>query len=170
MEHIVKFEGGFDCIEFECMRGSKTCVPGTGGTHGRHGMEIRFAVKGEDGAIQFLLYTGWIPQRCEPSGIGCRECEWSSGPIMPADLGYHSRNPRYADQTPISDKCEFCDGQPCYYDGSSLNANDAMYALVNGGEKALWEFLDGYYAATFNGAAYPQPAEYAMPMRNHAGE
>jgi len=42
-----------------------------------------------------------------------------------------------------------------------------MYALVNGGDAALWAFLDGYYAATFEGAPYPIPAENATPPRTH---
>jgi hypothetical protein len=46
-----------------------------------------------------------------------------------------------------------------------LSAYDAMYALVNGGDTALWAFLDAYYETVFHGAAYPQPAEYKMPLR-----
>ena len=85
--------------------------------------------------------------------------------MMPADLGYHSKTPRYDGQDAIDPACEFCDGQPCYYDGSALNASNAMYAVVNGGEAALWLFLDAYYDATFNGGEYPKPAEFKMPVR-----
>ena len=65
----------------------------------------------------------------------------------------------------MGDACEYCDGKPCYYDGSGLNANDAMYALVNGGDVALWSFLDAYYAHIFDGKDYPKPAEYPKPLR-----
>jgi hypothetical protein len=164
MEHVVRFERGFDCIKFECVFGSDKCKPGTGGSHGRHGMNIRFVVKGEDGAVQFLLHTGWIPQYATPSLIGARDCTWS-GATQPSDLGYHSKTPHFEGHEPSIESCEFCDGKPCYYDGSSLNANDAMYALVNGGEDALWEFLDAYYATVFNRATYPKLAEYKMPPR-----
>lgn len=165
MEHIVKFEVGHDCIRFECVNGSKNCKPGEGGSHGVHGLSIRFVTKGKDGAVQFLLHTGWLPQYAEPDNILFRDIrDWGSHTI-PVDLGYHSKTPRHKGQATIQDKCEFCDGQPCYYDGSGLNANDAMYALVNGGDKALWEFLDGYYAATFEGGKYPAPVEYKMPLR-----
>lgn len=164
MEHIVRFEGGYDCIKFECVYGSDKCKPGTGGSHGRYGMNIRFVVKGEHGAVQFLLYTGWTPQYAKPSSIGMLACDWGASTI-PTDLGYYSKTARYDGQKPIDEACEFCDGQPCYYDGSSLNANDAMYALVNGGGDALWTFLEGYYAATFNNEDYPQPAEFKMPLR-----
>jgi hypothetical protein len=164
MEHIVRFERGFDCIKFECAWGRDMCKPGTGGSHGRHGLNIRFVVKGDDGAVQFLLYTGWTPQHATPSDIFVRDCNWSGTPF-PADLGYHSKTPHFEGHEPSIESCEFCDGKPCYCDGSILNANDAMYALVNGGEDALWEFLDAYYESVFNGADYPQPAEYKMPLR-----
>lgn len=49
-EHIVKFSSGYDCIKFECLNGNDRCFPGSGGYHGKHGMEIRFISKGPDGA------------------------------------------------------------------------------------------------------------------------
>jgi hypothetical protein len=166
MEHIVRFDGGFDCIKFECVWGSADCEPGAGGSHGRHGLNIRFVSKGDAGAVQFLLYAGWMPQHALPSTIGVRNVrDWGGTGITPADLGYHSKTPHYDGQTQADSACEFCDGQPCYYDGSGLNANDAMYALVNGGHVALWAFLDAYYDTVFNGAEYPKPAEFKMPLR-----
>jgi hypothetical protein len=166
MEHIIKFEQGYDCITFECVHGSKQCIPGGGGSHGRHGLSIRFVSKGDSGAVQFLLYTGWLPQFAEPSNIGCRNVRDWGNSVMPADLGYHSKAPKYEGQDPIDKACEFCDGQPCYYDGSGLNSYDAMYALVNGGEDALWIFLDSYYQNVFGEGEYPKPAEYSKPLRN----
>jgi len=166
-EHIVRFERGYDCMKFECINRSKKCFPGSGGSHGKHGLAIRFVSKGVDGAVQFLLYTGWLPQFAEKDSIGYRFIwDWGSGlGFMPADLSYHSKVARYEGQDHVQDSCEFCDGKPCYYDGSGLNASDAMYALVNGGDKALWEFLDAYYENIFNGAPYPEPAEYEKPLR-----
>jgi len=166
MEHIVRFEGGYDCILFECTHGSKDCKPGSGGSHGRHGLSIRFVSKGDAGAVQFLLYTGWTPQHASPSSIGVRDVrDWGGQHMMPADLGYHSKTPRYDGQEMINKACEFCGDQPCYYDGSGLNANDAMYALVNGGDVALWTFLDAYYDTTFKDGPYPTPAEFKTAPR-----
>lgn len=167
-QHIVRFERGHDCIRFECINGSKRCVPGGGGSHGVHGLTIRFVSMGDDGAVQFTLYTGWLPQFEGTDHIGYRSIiEWGSKGIrpMPADLGYHSKAPRYAGHEATSESCEFTGGGPCYYDGSGLNANDAMYALVNGGDDALWAFLDGYYDNVFKGAPYPEPAEYPRKLR-----
>ncbi len=168
MKHEVRFERGHDCIRFECAFGKKDCVPGGGGSHGVHGLTVRFLSIGEEGAVQFTIYTGWLPQRAKPSNIGYREVRgWTTrgNDVTPADLGYHAKKPRYDGQTQISESCEYCDGGPCYYDGSGLNANDAMYALVNGGDKTLWEFLDAYYGTVFDGKPYPAPAEYEKAVR-----
>lgn len=164
-KHSVKFIAGYDCIRFECVNGAENCKPGFGGSHGCHGLNILFVSQGQEGAVQFLMFTGWIPQYAEQSSIGVRSIRESGLHMMPADLGYHSKTPRYEGQNKIQEACEFCDGQPCYYDGSSLNANDAMYALVNGGDDALWRFLDAYYASVFEAGEYPAPAEYKMPLR-----
>ena len=168
MKHIVRFEAGYDCTRFECKFDHETCIPDSDGTHGRHGLSIRFVSQGENGAAQFLLYTGWLPQHAQKSMsmIGARNIDTWGDSVMPYDLGYHSKTPRYDDHTPY-ESCEFCDGQTCYYDGSALNATDAMYALVNGGEDALWAFLDSYYVSVFEGGLYPDPAEYPKPVRKN---
>lgn len=165
MEHKIELAPGYDCIKFECINNSKTCQPNSDGSHGRHGMTMRFMTIGDEGAVQFVLYTGWLPQHAIPDGIGGRFVkEWGHA-CMPADLGYHSKAPRYEGQEVAQESCVYCGGQPCYYNGSGLNANDAMYALVNGGEEALWQFMDEYYQCVFNSAEYPKPAEYKMPLR-----
>ena len=160
LERIVKFEAGYDCINFECKFGSKDCRPDSGGSHGVHGLQIRFIVKGAEGAVQFLLYTDWMPQ-----ATGKFPRKWGGAYTMPADLGWHSKTPRYDGQTVIDEHCEFCDGQPCYYDGSGLNATDAMYALVNGGDEGLWKFLSKYYSSVFEDGDYPEQVKYPMAIR-----
>jgi len=159
MEHIIRFTAGYDCIAFECKYNSPRCKPGLGGSHGKHGVNLLFVAKGEKGAVQFLLYTGWIPQR---------QCyhEDSAHKPLPADLGYHSKTPRYFEHTPQIDTCEYCDGQPCYYDGSTTNADFAMQTLVNGGDEALWKFLDKYYACVFEGGKFPKAAKYPTALRS----
>lgn len=175
MEHIIRFEQGHDCIKFECRWGRKDCRPGGGGSHGVSGMSIRFVAKGDDGAVQFVISTGWLPQHATKNRIGYRGVgEWCSSMSnyfpSPSDLGFHSKTPRYDGHEPIDDSCEFCDGEPCYYDGSGLNAADAMYALVNGGEEALWEFLEAYYDCVFGTGTYPEPAEYPYAPRKKPAE
>lgn len=167
MKRIVRFEEGHDCIKFECKFDSDRCKPGEGGSHGIHGMTLRFVVQGDEGAVQFCLYTGWMPQYSDAEGYCGRDLTFKNSDMypMPADLGYHSKKPHYEGQEPLRDSCEYTDGEPCYYDGSGLNANDAMYALCNGGDEALWKFLEEYYDCVFHDGKYPTPPEYEKPLR-----
>ena len=126
--------------------------------YGIHCAEMVWYVKGDKGAIQFVLYTGWYANT-----IGTPDLSWDAlsasccqhphalGYPMPADLGYHSPVPRYEGQSPMSDKCTILDG-PCYYDGSSLNAYKPFSILVHEGGDALWAYLDEYYRSTFEEA------------------
>jgi hypothetical protein len=164
-ERIVRFEQGHDCIKFECKFDKDTCIPREGGSHGKHGLSIRFVLKGDKGAVQFLIYTGWLPQYAEGWAQISSIRDWGCG-MMPADLGYHSKTPTYEGQTSMTESCEYCDGEPCYYDGSTLNASNAMYVLVNGGDEALWTYLEQYYEAIFNNGPDPVLVEYGkLPRR-----
>lgn len=166
MEHKIEFNAGYDCIKFKCKFSSKTCLPNKGGSHGRHGLEIKFLSIGDAGAVQFVIYTGWLPHHVKKDDIGYRSIlKWGMTDVMPADLGYHSIKPVYEGQDIVSDSCPYIDNKPCYYDGSGLNASDAMYSLVNGGQDALWTFLDAYYECVFNKGNYPESAEYPMAKR-----
>ncbi len=170
-EHIVRFEPGCDCTRFECKWGKPTCIPGTGGSHGASGVAVCFVVKGDEGAVQFILLTGWLPQKVTrdprfPLSVD----SWGAKGMpdgfypLPLDLGYHSKVPRHKGDKPVSESCEFTDG-PCYYDGSGSMAAEAMYALVNGGSDALWAFLEAFYDHIFHGGPFPVPAEYPTKLR-----
>ena len=158
-KRMVKFERGFNCREYECAWDKDGCVQGQGGFHGVHGMAIRFLLKGDEGAVQFLLYTGWIPT--DKHYHNARHMH----PI-PVDLGYYGRKPHYDDQESMG-PCEFLDGAACYYDGSSLQAESAWTTLINGGEDDLWRFLGEYYDCTFHGGEYPKVGEYFKPLREN---
>ncbi len=159
MKHEVFFERGHNCIEFKCVCDSPTCVPDEGGSHGLSGMMIRFVVSDEAGAVQFLLGTPFVPSNSIPIMQNTKH-SW-----MPCDLGYHSRVPRYEGQTVSSESCKFLGGDPCYYDGSSLYADDAYMTLANAGESALWEFLEQYYSCTFEDGSYPETGQYPKLTR-----
>jgi hypothetical protein len=128
-------------------------------------MEIVFLFHGEKGAVQFKMSTGWLPFYQAEDKIGHREIpnkDCKGLYPMPSDLGFHSYKPIYKGQTSMG-KCDVLHGKECYYDGSSLNANDAYYSLVNGGEESLWRFLELYYKTVFEDAEYPTPTEYENP-------
>jgi hypothetical protein len=122
--------------------------PNPSKNYGIHGMNLRFVLKGERGAIQFLIFTGWHLPRVQEE---FKRKGWDSSP-MPADLGYHSLAPHYEGQGVQSDSCEYCDGKPCYYDGSGLNAEPVFDKFVSEGEEAMWAELASYYELVFGGA------------------
>ena len=107
--------------------------------YGIHGVDMCFVLKGSEGAVQFVLYTGW-----QLPSLGNRFTE-----PMPTDLGYHSLVPHHEDQGVISESCEWVDGKPCYYDGSTLNARPVFDILVSEGEDGLWRELEEYYGKVF---------------------
>ena len=136
---IIAFEPAYDKRKEKC---------------GIHGVDIRFVLKGKDGAVQFLLFTNWqLPHVTEEEVNRLEHHNASSIKLfftpMPADLGYHSPKPMYEDHRQAVDKCEYLDGKPCYYDGSSLNAEPIYRKLLKYGAKGVWEALEKYYNDTF---------------------
>jgi hypothetical protein len=110
---------------------------------GIHGVDMRFLIKGNNKAVQFLLFTNWhLPHvQEELSGRGL------SGP-MPADLGYHSPVPIYDGQLIMQEHCCYTSGK-CYYDGSSINAVRVFHRMLREGDIGLWNELEKYYYDIF---------------------
>ena len=52
-------------------------------------------------------------------------------------------------QTPISNSCQYLDGRPCYYNGSSLNAERIYEVLLREGDEGVQRELEDYYSETF---------------------
>lgn len=160
MKKIVEFNAGFDKRDVNPAK-----------NFGIHGLEIRFVLKNYKGAVQFLLFTNWLPANVSPDlkwfeGILPTEVKDPIGPMfvtllinpfmpafllkpMPADLGYHSPKPLYDDQGQMTDKCKFLNGKPCYYDGSGLNAMKIFNILLNEGEEGVWKELLIYHESIF---------------------
>jgi hypothetical protein len=106
---------------------------------GPAGMGIRFLLKGEHGAMQFLCRCGVdLPRRID-SGVS----------MYGVDLGYHSLQPTFEGETVFEERCEHLDGRPCHYDGSSLVAADVMERFARDGEEAVWAVLRAEYARRF---------------------
>lgn len=127
---------------------------------GIHGVEIRFVVSNEVGAVQFVLYTSWqlphvtrelMGRHYAPSG---GDPHWMERP-MPADLGYHSPTPQYEGHTTASESCEYLGGRPCYYDGSSLAAERVFHVLLGEGDVGVWKLLEARHADQFGTATVP---------------
>lgn len=119
--------------------------------YGIHGVELGFFLVGELGAVQFKLYTHWqLPhvQREIDAKPPHAQFPYMFHEAMPTDLGYHSHKPMYEGQDVQTDDCHLLNG-PCYYDGSSLNAEPVFDRLRAEGSEGVWKALEDYYAATF---------------------
>jgi uncharacterized protein (TIGR02996 family) len=111
--------------------------------------KLRWILIGPKGAVQFVLYTNWhLPHVADEFEASTHRSTLLRP--LPADVGYHSLQPRYEGQEVMDEACRYLDGRPCYYDGSSLTAQTAFTALVASGDDAIWGLLESYYADTFD--------------------
>jgi hypothetical protein len=112
---------------------------------------IWFYAIGPKGAVQFRIGTDWYPEaaRRHLSKFPHREERQPQG----WDIGYHSRVPIYDGQTSMG----LCDiiGCECYYDRSSLQADNWIEGFICGGTEWLWPKLDELYRCQFEGGEYP---------------
>ena len=151
LEREIRFEPGYDYTE-EDAKGPP------GKARGVHGLQIRWLLKGEDGTVQFLLYTDWLPTDVEAGPWGPifsrrkREERAQRSPSMLAgmfpmcaDLGYHWRWPTYEDQAFHGECDALKGGGDCYYDGSGMAAEKVGALMVVGGSDAVWTHLQDYY-------------------------
>jgi hypothetical protein len=143
MEKIIQFDPAYDKRH-----------PHPSQNYGIHGVDLRFVLKGELGATQFVVFTNWqLPHVTEellgePKHLDAIGISTLFLPL-PADVGYHSPTPMYDGQEPMSDRCEYLDGRPCYYDGSGLQAERLFSRFVTEGEPAVWKELEEVYVNRF---------------------
>ena len=112
--------------------------------------KIRFVLKGPKGAVQFLIGTDWYPKHVQEERRRPDGRLWeSSYRIRPNgwDIGYHSPVPRYEGQDALS--CTILASGKCYYDGSSLRADEWIPEFLTGGTDWLWPQLEREYEAVF---------------------
>lgn len=117
--------------------------------YGVGALQVCFYLTGDEGCVQFTFSTGMYPRHVEAEWVGQprrRYPDW-----MAYDIGYHSPEPMYDGQEPITNSCERLDGKPCYYDGSSLNADRYLDALMTEGDEKVWEMIEDYYRSVFHG-------------------
>lgn len=141
MERKIEFTPAFDQRNVDSSK-----------NYGIHGVEMRWILKGDQGAVQFVVYTNWhlphVQQELEA------KASTSSMPYLmfvpqPANLGYHSPVPMYEGQIKIDDNCPHTGGA-CYYDGSGLQAEEVFRVLVEQGHEAVWNILENRYNEMFS--------------------
>lgn len=122
----IKWEPGFD---------HRNDPDPTKRQYGCRGMTIRFLLHGERGTMQFVISTGWLPGQ-----------QWKAEKVlgpMATDVGYHWDSPRYEGQGWL--ECSVRPNGRCYYDGSSLMADELFAKFTTVGEAAVWELLEQRY-------------------------
>lgn len=137
-EKVGMFERG---VEFLTGYDKRGAIPDCGVA----AMEIKFLLKGPKAVIQFAIYTDWYPKSAQPRN------KTFETDILPAayDIGYHTEIKQYEGQEHISESCDYLDGKPCYYDGSSLQAEPIRDRFINEGIDAVWEELEKHYNYRF---------------------
>ena len=111
---------------------------------------ITFILKGPLGAVQFMVGTDWYLPSTQREKRGWQyDYDAKFDKIKPygGDVGYHSPKPMYEGQ----DKMARCDIFPggCYYDGSSLRADEWVPRFLAGGTDWLWPALEEEYREQF---------------------
>lgn len=137
LQRLIRFEPG------HALRRSKN----DGSDYGIASMQIRFLLSGEHGTTQFLMFTGWYPEKT-PTGRGWNE--WHHTAPMAADLGAHWDTPWSDSMTDPENACAHmeCDLRPsgsCWYDGSGLRAERVMEEFFLHGEEGVWALLEEEY-------------------------
>lgn len=120
------------------------------GNYGIHGVSLRMILKGDKGAVQFVLYTDWHLPHVQDELIK-KAANGNTKMIfkpIPADLGYHSYKPMYENQYK-TENCQYLDGHECYYGGSGLNAYRIYDILLKEGSEGVWRELEEYYNSIF---------------------
>lgn len=142
---IVKFEPGYNYLHETGPQ-----------RRGQHGMQMRFVLVGPHGATQFLMSTGWTPLGIVDNEPGYGQvCHIDHqvplyggfdvvNPPTGFDLGYHWRTPLYEGQTDMGG-CTYLGGDPCFYDGSGLAAENVLREFIKEGERAVWRWLGKRY-------------------------
>lgn len=112
-----------------------------GQDYGIHSMGLRFLLHGPAATVQFLMWTGIVPETVD--GAYGKKWRVSEIGLMAADLGYHADAAQYEGQWGPSE-CDVRDGE-CFYDGSGLAAEPLLELALKRGDGAVFRALQEYY-------------------------
>ncbi len=113
-----------------------------------HGAALKFVLKGEKGAVQFLINTNWhlphVQDELDKRTINTHHPHLLCHPL-PANVGYHSPVSLHNEHEIVIDSCPYLDGKPCYYRFSMVQAKSLFEIMIAKGHEALWEELQKRY-------------------------
>lgn len=122
--------------------------------YGVGSVQIRMVLKGSKGAVQFVVGTDWYPPHVQEEFATTYDRRSYFSPLLDRkprgmDVGYHSPHPTYDGQIAITESCEYLGGRPCYYDGSTLRAEEWVETLLKEGSEGIWVLLEKEYRRVF---------------------
>jgi len=124
------------------------------GNFGIHGMEIIFVLKRNKRAVSFTIFTAihlphvWEDLKPKIAESLRQGIDVAIPENMGADVGYHSPEPMYPEQTVMDRECPYTDGI-CYYDGSGLRAQGWYDAWLEEGTDRIWEKMENEWKSLF---------------------
>lgn len=118
--------------------------PNQSKNYGVGSLTLWFILKGSKGAVQFAFMTGAYPNHVQQE---FHEKGLKPTGFMGMDVGYHSPKPMCEGQTKMD--CDLLPKGKCYYDGSALRATEVLQIYMEGGDEAIWKFLETEYKERF---------------------
>lgn len=119
---------------------------------------ILFILKGRMGAIQFVISTNWFVPTAREQLRQFEHTLENNSKMRPEawDVGYHSPKPMYEGHTPMDQECDLVEDGKCYYEGTTLYAEEWIEDFVAGGTEWLWPRMEEEYHARFSVTKTPQ--------------
>lgn len=113
--------------------------------YGISALQIRMLLHGEHATMQFLFSTGMHLPNVMKENLkkGAHLFELLNRP-MGYDVGYHADVPQWEGHEPM-EKCDVRPQGTCYYDGSSLQADNLLKVYFKKGQDAVWKKLEQLY-------------------------
>jgi hypothetical protein len=158
-ERLVHRDEPFDCTIGKC--GSSNCPGYPSGIGKSHGIGItlhRYAIRGEGLAVQFVFSLGGLDQYLPETAARLAFYNYMPEPLG-WNIGWHSvidhtiytnSNGESESRAYKSDDCHLLPNMPCYYDGSTLNADPYLKIYLEDGPNKLWEKLEDYFLEAMN--------------------
>jgi hypothetical protein len=121
--------------------------------YGIGALQLWFILKGKKGAVTIHLGTElYLAKQLKEWKETNNPYPFSNKESITCwDVGYHSPKKMYKEQTICMNKCEWLNGKPCYYDGSSLRGeyDKVVENYLEYGDEWIWEYLEKYYRGLF---------------------
>jgi hypothetical protein len=116
--------------------------------YGVGGILMNFVIKGDHGAINFVLSTNFVlPQTLEfwqKKKEITKQIDLSYWLRPNTDLCFHGLKPKYEGHKSHNDCC-WMPGKECYVECDSFGGDEAYQALLTGGSEAMWQYMEKRY-------------------------